>query len=35
MPDYTAQIVFEEGRDDPNLEYIMWLKKKRSQECTK
>ena len=32
MPDWTAQIVFEEGQDDPNLEYIMWLKKKRRQD---
>jgi len=32
MPDWTAQIVMEEGRDDPNLEYILWLKKKRKQD---
>ncbi len=32
MPDWTSQIVMEEGRDDPNLEYILWLKKKRRQD---
>ena len=32
MPDYTAQIVFEEGKDDPDLAYILWLKRKRRQD---